>query len=77
MGSAVSLSCSAVPSASSYRFAIEYLVSGNWTTYYTYSPVTDSTKFWPQVATSYRWRAAAVIGGVVEPYSGYATFAVH
>jgi hypothetical protein len=76
-GAAVTLSCPPVSGTTSYDFAIEYVVSGNWQSYFTYSATTHSKTFWPQASTSYRWRVAEVVNGVTGPWSSYATFVVH
>jgi hypothetical protein len=75
-GGSVKLTCTAVPSASAYSFAIEYLVSGTWKAYYAYQPTANAQTFWPATATSYRFRAQAKVGGAWGPWSGFATFVV-
>lgn len=72
---AVTLSCNPVAGASSYEFAVEYLVNGAWRAYYTYLPSGPKQVFYPQVKASYRFTARARANGSLTPGSS-ATFEV-
>lgn len=74
--SSVTMSCAAVTGATSYEFAIEYLVSGAWKTYYTYAPTLPRQTFYPQSKTSYRFTVRAKVNGTFTPKSNAATFEV-
>lgn len=71
----VTMTCSAIASATSYEFAIEFESSGGYAPYYTYSGSTPSRTFYPQIqGIGYRWRVRAKVNGVFGDWSSYATF---
>jgi len=71
----VTLSCSAVTSATSYQFAIQSQSGSNWVPYYTYTASKTSQTFYPQThGIGYRWQARAMVGGVWGAWSTYAAF---
>jgi hypothetical protein len=75
--SSVTLSASAVASATSYQFAIESDVAGVWTAYYTYTTTSPTKTIYPQTrGRDYRFRVNAMVGGAYGAWSSYATFHV-
>ena len=73
----VTLSASAVTSATSYQFEVEWNVNGTWSAYYTYAATSPTKTFYPQTrARSYRFRVNAMVGGSYGPWSARATFYV-
>ena len=71
----VTLSCSAVTSATEYQFAIESQSASSYVPYYTYTTAKTSQAFYPQTPNiGYRWRARAMVGGAYGAWSPYATF---
>ncbi|MBS1149587.1 MAG: glycosyl hydrolase family 25 protein [Myxococcaceae bacterium] len=72
----VTLSCAAVTGATGYEFALEYLVSGSWRSYFTYAPAAGRQTFYPQAKTQYRFTARAKVAGAWTPASAAASFEV-
>ena len=71
----VTLSFSAVASASTYDVAIEYGSGNAFQSYVTYSGAATARTFYPAVhGTTYRWRARAKVGTTFGDWSAYATF---
>ena len=69
------MSCASVSGATSYTFDIQYVHSGSWASYYTYTTSTNSKTFWPQVTgTSYRFRVKATNANGDSSWSGWASF---
>lgn len=75
--SSVALGCDAVDGATTYEMAIEYIVSGSYRPYYTYTSSTPSKTFYPATrGTTYRWRVRARTAAGWGPTSAWATFDV-
>ncbi len=71
----VTLRCDPVDGATSYEIAIEYIVSGSYRSYYTYTTSVPSKSFYPATrGTTYRWRVRARTAAGLGPYSSYASF---
>ena len=71
------MSCTTVPDATRYEFAIEYLSGGVWKTYYAYTASGSSKTFYPAVhGTDYRLRVRAENAFGWGAYSAWALFHV-
>lgn len=75
-GASVALSCDAVAGATGYQFAVEYLASGAWRSYYSYSAAGPKQIFYPQFKASYRFTVRAKSGSGLSPASSEAGFEV-
>ncbi len=73
----VSLTCSEVPAASAYEFAIELANGASYAAYVTYATTVPTRMFFPTARPrGYRWRVRAKVGSTWGAWSGYATFTV-
>ncbi|MEW5743236.1 MAG: hypothetical protein AB1938_30285, partial [Myxococcota bacterium] len=72
----VTLSCAPVAAATSYEFALEYLLNGTWRPYYTYVPSAPKQTFYPAAKTTFRFTVRAKVGGAWSPSSSPASFEV-
>lgn len=73
--SSVTLTFSAVPSASTYEIAIEYGGGNSFQPYVSYSGATTSRTFYPAIhGTTYRWKVRAKVGTAFGDWSVPATF---
>lgn len=72
---AVTLSFSAVASATTYEIAIEYGGGNAYQPYVTYATTTTARTFYPAIhTTNYRFRVRAKVGATFGDWSAYATF---
>ena len=72
----VTMACAPMTGATSYEFALEYLVSGAWRTYYAYQPTASKQTFYPAAKTSHRFTVRAKVNGAWTPASSPASFEV-
>lgn len=71
----VTLTFSAVPSATTYEIAIEYGGGSSFQPYVTYSGAATSRTFYPAIhGTTYRWKVRAKVGTAFGDWSAPATF---
>ena len=64
--SSVTISCASVSGATSYTFDIQYVHSGSWASYYTYTTSGPTKTFYPAYDTDYRFRVRALLATQVS-----------
>lgn len=71
----VGLTCSEVPSANAYEFAVEMANGASFAPYATYSTTAPARTFFPTARPrAYRWRVRARLGTAWGAWSSYASF---